>query len=67
MIIKVLENEKLGIKYKSKLTQMEMIISAIAFVDDTDLVAEGKEIEKKIVEMLQTYADLHRATGGLIE
>ena len=47
IIIKVLENEKLGMKFKSKLSQMETLISAIAFVDDVDLVAEGKEVEKR--------------------
>ena len=47
MIIKVLENEKLGIKFKSKMSQLETLTSAIAFVDDEDLVAEGKEVEKR--------------------
>ena len=67
MIIKVLEKEELGIKYKSKLSQKEMMILAIAFVDDTDLVAEGTNIEVMMEEMLQKYNDLHIATGGLIE
>jgi len=67
MITKVLENEKLGMKFKSKMSQLEMLMSAIAFVDDVDLVADGKEVEKKMIEMLQTYDDLHTATGGLIE
>ena len=64
MIIKVLENEKLGMKCKSKLTQMEMIMSAIAFVNDADLIAEGKEVEKKMLEMLQNYDDCTQPQEG---
>ena len=67
MFIKVLENENLGMKFKLKLLQLEILISAIAFIDDTDLVAEEKEVKKKMVEMLQTYNNLHTAIGGLIE
>jgi len=67
MIIKVLENKKLGVEYKSKLTDDNITVSAIAFVDDTDLVAEGPKAEEMMEKMLVTYNDLHTATGGLIE
>ena len=67
IILKVLENRKLGVDYKSKLSKSEVLISAIAFVDDTDLIVEGTEAEEKMQEMLKQYNDLHTATGGLIE
>ena len=67
MIIKVLENKELGIKYKSKLSQEETIVSAIAFVNNTDLVAEGENIEEIMQQMLHNYNDLYAVTGGLIE
>ena len=54
-------------KFGSKLTKVMEFIAAIAFVDDTDLVAEGNDGEQMMLEMLQTYDDLHTATGGLIE
>ena len=43
--IKVLENEGLGMKFRSKFLELVILISAIAFVDDTDLVAEGNAAE----------------------
>ena len=52
IIIIVLEKDELGIKYRSKISEQEMMISAIAFVDDTDLVAEGKEAETMMKKML---------------
>ena len=36
LIIKVLENEELGMKFKSKLMELRILISVIAFIDDTD-------------------------------
>ena len=67
LIIKVLENKGLGMKFKSKLIELRILISTIAFVDDTDLVAEGNDVEQMIVDILQTQNNLHTATGGLIE
>ena len=66
LIIKVLENKGLGMKFKSELIELVILLSAIAFVDNTDLVAEGNDDEQIIVDMLQIRNDLHVATGGLI-
>jgi len=67
MIIKVLEKNEMGVKYVSKLSRDEIIISAIAFVDDTDLVIDGDDLQERMQRMLQQYNDLYTATGGLIE
>ena len=66
-IIKVLENERSGMKFKPKLSELVILIWVIAFVHDIDLVAEGNDIEQIMVDMLQTHDALHIATGGLIE
>ena len=47
--------------------ELVMLISAISFADDTDLVAEGNDVEQIITDMLQMHNDLHTATWGLIE
>ena len=44
-----------------------VLIVAIVFVDDTDLVAEGIDTESMMQLMLKTYDNLHAATGGHIE
>ena len=44
-----------------------MLIAAIAFVDDMDLVEEGIDAEIIMKLMLKTYDDSHAATGGCIE
>ena len=40
----MLENEGLGMKSKSKLVELRILISAIVFADGTDLVAEENDI-----------------------
>ena len=67
LIIKVLEKKGLGMKFGSKLTKEMALIAAIAFVDDTDLIAEGIDAEIMMNLMLKTCDDLHAATGGCIE
>ena len=54
-------------KFKSKLSQLVMLTSAIVFVDDAELATKGNEVEQMMVDMLQKCDDLHIATGGLIE
>ena len=67
LIIKVLEKRGLGMKFGSKLTKVMVLIAAIAFVDDADLVAEGIDAESKMKIMLKLHDDLFAATGGYIE
>ena len=54
-------------KFESKLTKEMVLIAAIAFVDDADLLAEGTDSESMMQLMLKTHDDLHAATGGYIE
>jgi len=44
-----------------------VLIAAIAFVDDKDLVIDGNEAESKMQRMLKIYDDLYKAKGGHIE
>ena len=44
-----------------------VLIAAIAFVDNTDLVVDGNETERKMQLMLKIYDDLYTAIGGHIE
>ena len=54
-------------KFKSKLLELVILMSAIAFVDDIGLIAEENDIEQMMVDMLQMCDNLFIATGGLIE
>ena len=67
LIIKQLEKRNLGVEMTSKVTNHNELISAIAFVDDTDLVVEGENVEEKMNMMLNIYNKLYAATGGFIE
>ena len=58
----MLEKRGLGMKFGSKLTKEMVLIAAIAFVDDTDLIAEGIDAEIMMKLMLKTHDDLHAAT-----
>ena len=66
LIIKVLEKRGLGMKFGSKLTKIMVLIAAIAFIDDADLVAEGIDAESKMKIMLKLHDDLFAVTGGCI-
>ena len=52
---------------KSKVTSKKVLISAIAFADNMDLVIEGDEVEDIMNQMLRKFDDLHIATGEYIE
>ena len=54
-------------KFKSKLMEFRILIWAIAFVDKTDLVVEGNDVELIMVDMSQIHNDLYAATGRLVE
>ena len=62
LIIRELERWKFRIKMKSKVTLKKMLISAIAFVDNTDLVTKGDKIEDIMNQMLGKYDDLCAVT-----
>ena len=67
LIIKVLENKGLGMKFKSKLIELRILIWVIAFADKTDLVVKGNDVELIMVDMSQIHNDLYAATGRLVE
>ena len=54
-------------KLKSKITLLEEFITAVLFVDDADMITEGKEAEEKMQRILEIYNRLYTATGGYIE
>ena len=65
--MKCIENEKLGITFKSGLTCQSVQIVAVMFVDDADMITEGVEAQDKMKRILKMHDDLHSATGGKIE
>ena len=67
LMIRDLERRKFGIQMKSKVTSKQVLISAIAFVDDTDLLVEGDDGENTMNQMLGKHDELNAATGGYIE
>ena len=67
VIMKSIENDQLGIKFESGLTNQSSQIVAVMFVDDADMVTEGVEAEMKMKQILKKYDNLHAATGGKIE
>jgi len=67
LIIRQLEKRKFGVQMQSRITKKNELISAVAFVDDTDLLVEGDNVEMMMNEMLGTYERLYAATGGVIE
>ena len=67
LIMKCIENEKLGITFKSGLTCQSVQIVAVMFVDDADMITEGVEAQDKMKRILKMHDDLHSATGRKIE
>ena len=63
----MLEDEGLGVEFTSKLPRLIALIAAIAFVNDTDLVAKGEDIKRIMNEILEMCNALHKATGRQIE
>ena len=66
LILKVLENRKLGITFKSCSSGLIVHKVAVIFVDDADIAANGDDTIKNIIEMLCMYNELYTATGGHI-
>ena len=48
LIIKQLENDNLGIIFKSNINQIEEQCVSVSFVDDTDFVTEGHDYERQM-------------------
>jgi len=67
LIMRVIEKANLGMKLKSHITSIKELITAVLFVDDTDMIEEGDEAEENMQEMLKIYNRLYSATGGYIE
>ena len=65
--MKSIENDQLGIKFKSGLTNQSSQIVAVMFVDDADMITDGVEAEMKMKKILTKCDNLHAATGGKIE
>ena len=67
LMIKQLENKNYGIRMKSATSENVERCSAVAFVDDIDLVEDGPKAEENMQNMIKEYDDLHSASGGKIE
>ena len=52
---------------KSNITLIEEFITAVLFVDDADMITEGRDAERKMQRILEIYNKLYTATGGHIE
>ena len=51
----------------SLITFTKILCASISFVDDTNLVADGKEATQKMQSMLSLYNKFHSAMGGKIQ
>jgi len=67
IIIKVIENKRLGVVFENQATGERIQCVSVAFVDDTDFMTNGENSVEKITKIIQIYEKLHGATGGLIE
>ena len=67
LILKVIENENLGMNFDSNVTQKSMHVAAVSYVDDNDLVTDGVNVEDKMNKGVNTFNSSHEATGGLVE
>ena len=67
IIIRVIENNLLGVLCINKISKEIIQCAAIAFADDTDFMTDGEEAQSQMQEMLNTCNRLHGATGGQIE
>ena len=67
IIIKVIENKRLGVFFTNKESGEAIQCVSVAFVDDTDFMTNGENALNKMSEIISTYDRLHGATGGLIE
>lgn len=67
LTMRVIEKENLGMKLKSDIASIEEFSTAVLFVDDDDMITEGREAEQKMQRILEICNELHAATGGHIQ
>jgi len=67
LIIKQIENQGLGIKFKSPIKNTSEQSVSVSFVDDTDFIAEGQRYEQEMQQIINIYQKYYAATGGKIE
>ena len=67
IIIRVIENNLLGVLCINKISKEIIQCAAIAFVDDTDFMTDGEEAQSQMQEMLNICNRLHGDTSGQIE
>ena len=67
IIIKVIENKRLGVFFINKLTGEVIQCVSVAFVDDTDFMTDGYNALEKMIQIIEIYDRLHGTIGGLIE
>ena len=67
LIMKVIEQEKVGMRLESVITKRDEVITSVMFVDDADMVSEGENAEANMQRILEIYNKLYSATGGYIE
>ena len=67
IIIREIEKQNLGMQVRNNYNRSKHLRTALAFVDDTDFYANGKECEDKLNKIINQYGIRHETIGGKIE
>jgi len=67
LILKVIENNNLGMNFQSRVFNESIQVAAVSYVDDNDLVSDGDNAAEKMNKGVNIFSSLHEATGGLVE
>jgi len=67
LVFKKLERMKKGVKLILPITLKRIRRTVIAYVDDADFFANGKDCVAKIKEIINLYVRLYKATGAKIQ
>ena len=65
--MKVRENMQLGVEFMSKLTRSKILIVAVLFVDNADVITEGSQAKIRMKKMLKMHDNLYSATKSKTE
>ena len=67
LMLKVLENKKLGITFKPREGDEDIHEVAVMFADDADVFSDGDEAIANVITMLSVHDRMCSATGGIIQ
>jgi len=66
-MIKIPEKKRLGIIIKLPMSRKEKEQVLVIFVDNTDFLSTEEEVIEKMIQLLQTHAELFQDTGRRIQ